>query len=575
MSSPQSEPSTPLSNPGPGIENSSAISPPTPAAPVPFKPGVKFWAIIVAIGFAGLLTSLESTITSTALPSIISDIGGPRGDQYIWVINGYFLAMPALTANIKRTALQPLVGQLANVFGRRWPTIISTAAFVLGSGLCGGATTMGMMIAGRVIQGVGAGGINVLYEVIVCDLVPLRQRGSYLAVIFGLVSIGMALGPFFGGLIVQYSNWRWVFYLNLPVGGVALGLLFCCLHVKSKKEPTLAMSLGKIDWTGNALFVTAISSVLVSLGWAGAVYPWSSFRVIVPLVLGTLGLGAFLVLENFVVEPMVPLRLFSNRTLIAVYFLTFLHSIITMWSLYFLPVYFQGVMGRAPGDSGLDLLPTILILVPMAAVGGSVMSKMGKCRVIHFVGFALMTIGFGIFTLLDQRSSTGKLVGYQILAGAGVGLVIPTLLPAIMAPLSEADTALATATWAFIRSFGMTWGTAIPSAIFNNRVAALSERITDPAVAETVTGGRAYQHAVASFVNSMEPETRAQFITVLSVGLKRIWQVAIAFAAVGFVVVALEKEYKLRDELETDYGMVDNEKPASDPEVASAEKRSS
>lgn len=434
---------------------------------------------------------------------------------------------------------------------------------------------MGMMIAGRAIQGIGAGGINVLIEVIVCDLVPLRQRGNYLAAIFGLVAIGTALGPFFGGLIVQYSSWRWVFYLNLPVGGVALLLLFIFLHVKSKKEPTLAMSLGKIDWVGNALFITAVSSTLVGLGWAGAVYAWSSFRVIVPLVLGLLGLAAFLVLEKFVAEPMVPLRLFSNRTLIAVYLLTFLHSVITMWSIYFLPVYFQGVLRASPGNSGLYLLPTILILVPTAAGGGGIMSKTGKYRPIHYAGFTLMTIGFGIFSLLDKDSSTGKWVGYQILAGAGAGLIIPTLLPAIMAPLAEADTALATATWAFLRSFGLTWGTAIPAAIFNNRVSALSGRIADPVVAETVTGGRAYEHAVASFVNSLEPETRAQFISVLSDGLKRIWEIAIAFAAFGFLLVALEKEYKLRDELETEYGMVDKEKPATDPEDTPAASKSS
>lgn len=434
---------------------------------------------------------------------------------------------------------------------------------------------MGMMIAGRAIQGIGAGGINVLIEVIVCDLVPLRQRGNYLAAIFGLVAIGTALGPFFGGLIVQYSDWRWVFYLNLPVGGVALLLLFIFLHVKSQKEPTLAMSLGKIDWVGNALFVTTVSSTLVGLGWAGAVYTWSSFRVIVPLALGLIGLAAFLVLEKFVAEPMVPLRLFSNRTLIAVYLLTFLHSVITMWSIYFLPVYFQGVLCASPGNSGLYLLPTILILVPTAAGGGGIMSKTGKYRPIHYAGFTLMTIGFGIFSLLDKDSSTGRWVGYQILAGAGAGLVIPTLLPAIMAPLAEADTALATATWAFLRSFGLTWGTAIPAAIFNNRVSALSERITDPVVAETVTGGRAYEHAVASFVNSLEPETRAQFISVLSDGLKRIWEIAIAFAAFGFLLVALEKEYKLRDELETEYGMVDKEKSATDPEATPAASKSS
>ena len=124
-----------------------------------------------------------------------------------------------------RTSLQPLYGQLANVFGRRWPTIAGTTAFVLGSGICGGASNMTMLIAGRVIQGAGAGGIGVLIEMIICDLVPLRQRGNYLAIILGLVALGTALGPFFGGLIVDYSTWRWVFYLNLPVGGVALVLL--------------------------------------------------------------------------------------------------------------------------------------------------------------------------------------------------------------------------------------------------------------------------------------------------------------------------------------------------------------
>jgi hypothetical protein len=190
--------------------------------------------------------------------------------------------------------------------------------------------------------------------------------------------MGTALGTFLGGLIVQHSNWCWVFHLSLPVGGVALVLLFLCLHAKSKKEPPLATSLGKIDWIGNAVFVAAVSSTLVDLAWAGAVYPWSSFRVIVPLVAGTVGLGIYLVLENFVAEPMVPLRLFSTRTLIAVCLLTFLHIIITMWTIYFLPVYFQGVLGISPGHSGLYLLPTILMLMPMAAAGGGLMSKTGK-----------------------------------------------------------------------------------------------------------------------------------------------------------------------------------------------------
>lgn len=169
-----------------------------------------------------------------------------------------------LIRSVCRTVFQPLQGQLANVFGRRWPMILSTAAFVLGSGICGGATSMGMLIAGRVVQGVGAGGINVLMEIIVCDLVPLRERGSYFALTFGCVGLGSALGPFFGGLIVQHSTWRWVFYLNLPIGGVALALLFMFLHVNYNREKTFADKLANIDWVGNAIFVASVTSIVCS-----------------------------------------------------------------------------------------------------------------------------------------------------------------------------------------------------------------------------------------------------------------------------------------------------------------------
>ncbi|OQV03821.1 hypothetical protein CLAIMM_08815 [Cladophialophora immunda] len=226
------------------------------------KKGLRFWMIVVALSFTGLLTALEATITSTALPSIIADLGG--GDLYIWAVNGYFLTM---------TALQPLYGQLANVFGRRWPTIAATAIFVLGGGICGGASSMPMLIVGRVIQGAGAGGMSVLIEMIICDLIPLRQRGNYFAIIFGLIALGTALGPFFGGLIVEYSTWRWVFYLNLPIGGVALSLLLAFLKVRWNKNVKLATRLTSIDWAGNAIFIAAICGVLIALSWLAPYIP--------------------------------------------------------------------------------------------------------------------------------------------------------------------------------------------------------------------------------------------------------------------------------------------------------------
>jgi hypothetical protein len=456
--------------------------------------------------------------------------------------------------------LQPLFGQLANVFGRRWPIIVSTALFVLGSGICGGASNIGMLIAGRVVQGMGSAGITVLIEVIIADLVPLRERGTYFSVVFGIIALGTALGPLFGGLIVDNTSWRWIFYLNYPVGGVALVMLVLFLNVKWNRETTFATKLTKIDWIGNAIFVTAISSVLIALAWAGAVYPWASYHVLAPLLVGIFGIVAFLFFENsrFAPQPIMPLHLFSHRTSATAFALTFLHGVLTMWALYFLPVFFQGVLGSTPGRSGVQLLPTILALIPFAGMGGILVSKTGRYKPFHYAAFALIIVGFGLLTLLNQDSSAGAWIGYQIIESAGVGLVIATLLPAAMAALTEADTALATATWAFMRSFGVTWGSAIPAAIFNNRFDHLAKtHITDPALREQLRNGQAYEHATKAFRDSLAPVPRAQFVWVLNQSVRSTWWVAIAFAALGFLIINFEKEIPLRKELQTEFGMAE------------------
>ncbi|KAL9044410.1 MAG: hypothetical protein Q9214_002449 [Letrouitia sp. 1 TL-2023] len=513
------------------------------------KKTLRFWAIILALSVTGLLTALEATITSTALPTIIDALGG--ASLYVWVINLYFLTM---------TAFQPLYGQLADVFGRRYPLILATAIFTLGSGICGGASNIAMLVAGRAIQGIGAGGVNVLIEIVVCDLVPLRQRGNYLAIIFGLVALGTALGPVFGGLIVQHTSWRWAFYLNLPIGGAALAMLVIFLQVNWEKETSIMTKLRRIDYVGNSIFVASVVAVLIALSWAGTVYPWSTFRIIVPLVLGCVGFFIFLIYEKsrFCVEPTMPVHLFSNRTSLTAFLLTFLHSVVTIWALYFLPIYFQGVLGSSPGRSGVQLLPTVLFLIPFAAMGGKLVAQFGRYRPVHVAGYAIMIIGFGLFCLLSATSSTAEWVIYQAIEAAGAGLIIPALLPAVQAPLSDADNALATSTWAFVRSFGMVWGATIPAAIFNNRFDQLAPtRIQDPGVVRLLSGGKAYQHATRLFLDTLPPDVSRQVNSVILASLKRTWQVAIGFAGFGFVLVSLEKEIKLRKELDTEYGITE------------------
>lgn len=349
-------------------------------------------------------------------------------------------------------------------------------------------------------------------------------------------------------------------------------MLIAFLQVNWEKETGIKTKLKRIDWIGNTLFVASVVAVLIALSWAGTVYAWSTFRIIVPLVLGFVGFGIFLVYERtkFCKEPTMPVHLFTNRTSLIAFILTFLHSVVTIWALYFLPIYFQGVLGSTPGRSGVQLLPTVLFLIPFAATGGKLVARFGRYRPIHLAGYATMVVGFGLFSIFSATSPTAAWVIYQAIEAAGAGLIIPALLPAVQAPFSDADTALATSTWAFVRSFGLVWGATIPAAIFNNRVDQLARgRIRDPTVLSLLTGGQAYQHATRQFLDLLPRPLAQQVSAVFLDSLKRTWQVAIGFAGLGFVLVSLEREIKLRQDLNTEFGMTPKEKGKSELNVAS------
>lgn len=441
--------------------------------------------------------------------------------------------------------------------------ITSAAMFSIGSGVSGGSKNIQTLIAGRLLQGIGSGGILVLTEIIICDLLPLRERGKYLGLIVSLVGLGAALGPLFGGLIVQYSSWPWVFYLNVPIGGVAVIVLFIFLRVKSDKTPDYMQRLRRFDWIGNLLFVLSMVSILISLSWAGTQYAWSSYHVLVPLILGFAGSAAFLFYESssFCVNPTMPLHIFSNRTSGTAFAVTFLHTLSGVSVMYFLPVYFQAVLGATPSRSGVQLLPTILFMIPGAIAGGTLLSKFGRYRPIQHAGLAFMVIGFGLLTLLDVNSNTGEWVGYQLLGALGTGLALPVFLPAVQAPLTEEDTALCTATWSFMRTFGFIWGATIATAVFNNQFNHLAPRIADKAIANQLTDGRAYEYATKVFIESIkDPVIVAQVRSVYVDSLNVVWYVSLAFAGLGFLLVFLEKEVPLRKELDTKFAMEEREK---------------
>lgn len=436
------------------------------------------------------------------------------------------------------------------------------------------ATNMAMMIGGRAVQGIGGSGISVLCETVICDLVPLRERGTYMAIVFGMVSFGAAIGPVFGGLLVSYSTWRWAFYLALPIGGASLVLLVAFLHVKYDKSQTLATKLSSLDWLGNAVFIGGSTPMLIALSWAGGQYAWSSYQVLVPLIVGLATLGGFVVLEGnarLVPNPIMPLYLFANSTAAIAFLLTFLHGAVTLWAFYFLPVYFQRVLDATPYRSGIMVLPTILTLLPAGILGGVLLTKLGRYKPILVVSFALVVVGFGLFSLLDENSSTGAWVGFQVIESFGAGFSLAALLPAVLAPLRDKDTALATGTWAFMRSFGIVWGVAVGGTIYTNRAAQLagSGAIgSNATVAADFAAGKAYGDASAQFLDSLSTQTRAQVVAVQSSALQRSWQVAIGFGAVGLIAAAVMKQIPLRKELETDFGMVEKEDGPAEEEEA-------
>ncbi|KAI9641173.1 hypothetical protein NHQ30_010603 [Ciborinia camelliae] len=513
----------------------------TPAPPSPdFERGFRFWCIIIGLGITNLLGALENTVVSTAAPVILSDL--QLGQNFIWITNAFFVCS---------AAFQPLFGQLCNVFGRRWIAMAIVAIFVLGSGICGAANSGGMLIAGRAVQGMGSGGIIMI---IVSDLVPLRERGNYMAVVLAIYGIGVSLGPFIGGAIVSSTTWRWVFYLNLPIGGTSLLVLYLFLHVNHNKDMTFAQKLKRIDILGNLILMAGTVAILYALSISN---PWSSWHKLVPLILGFLALFLFAGYEASGIpsEPVMPPRLFTTRTSVLVSINTFLNSALLFWVMFFLPVYFQSVALDSPRRTGVALLPYSLVGIPGAAISAMALSRWGKFRPLHFAGFALFTISLGLFSLQREETSTAEWATYQCVFALGAGMVLNTLLPAFQAPASEADQAAATATWCFIRTCGSVWGVAIPAAIFNNRVAALRDQLSNKNIREQLAHGSAYQIAAAQFIDRYPLPVQAELRAVYREALQRVWQIAVVFAGLACVLVWLEDEIPLRTVLDTEYGL--------------------
>lgn len=400
-----------------------------------------------------------------------------------------------------------------------------------------------------------------IIDVIISDLVPLRQRGNFIAIILAVYGIGTTLGPFIGGIIVENTSWRWVFYINLPVGALAFILLFLFLHVKWDKSATAYEKMRRLDYIGNGIIIASTVSILIALTWADVLYAWGSWHILAPLLVGIGGMVLFVVFEGlpFVAEPVMPLRLFHNRTAVIVYVITFLNSVQNYWSFFFVPIYFQAVQLASPAESGVDLLVFSLVGIPAAAISLVVLSKWGRYKILHILGSALFTLGIGLFSIMDQYTSTAAWVWINIAAALGTSMLTNTQLPAFQSSIKEADQAAATASWAFIRSFGNIWGVSISAAIFNSLTASYASMVDDPRARASLMSGNSYSSATKAFVESFEEPVRQQIRNVFTRALQKVFLIGVPFAGFTFLLTLFEKEIKLRTELMTEFGLEERE----------------
>jgi EmrB/QacA subfamily drug resistance transporter len=488
--------------------------------------------IIVALMLAMLLAALDQTIVATALPRIATDLHGLN--KLSWVATAYLLTSAVST---------PLYGKIGDQFGRKKIFQFAIVLFLVGSALCGLSQNMDQLVAFRALQGIGAGGLISLSMTIVGDVVSPRQRGKYLGYFGAVFAISSIAGPLLGGFFTDSLSWRWVFYINIPLGIIALTAIATRLHLPVRKSDK------RIDYMGAVLLTLAVVPIILATVWGGVTYPWGSNTIIGLYAGGVIAAIIFAIWESKAPEAIIPTHMFKNSIFTVSVILSLLAGIALFAAILFIPEYQQVVRGYSAVKSGLLLLPLVVGMLFALITSGRLITKYGHYKIFPIIGTLVTGLGLYMFSHLTLQTSQLRLSLWMIVIGLGIGSFLQVMTLAVQNAVPRSELGVATATATFFRSIGSALGGAVFGAILTNRLAFHLKQLLPQASASTHSASIANSiqtGATSAIINKLPPSISHDIYEAFVLSFHDMFLLAIPVILLAFVVSLFLKETPLR-----------------------------